>query len=98
MYENISRLERFLGLGDVSLKFPRLNLLVWVYGLAVLVGCFAVVFVTMIYAGMNNYTTLVTTNNWGEHYVELLLLLSGMVCFVYGSKKVIKIGVEKRNV
>lgn len=71
-------------------------MLVWVYGLAVLVGCFATVLVTMIWAGMNDYSALVVTNNYGEHYLEIGMLFSGMVCFVVGSKKVLKIEVDRR--
>jgi len=70
--------------------------MVWVYGLAVLMGCFATVLVTMVWSGLNDYSVLVVTNNWGEHWIEMCLLVSGMFCFIVGSKKVLKIEVDKK--
>jgi len=60
----------------------------YVYGLSVVITCTIILIVLFIYSMFNDYTIWATTNDFGEHYLEMVLFISGLICFIYSHNKV----------
>lgn len=51
------------------------------------IGTLLALIVTYIFAGFNDYKVTIHTNNYGEHYIEILMFIIGIVGLAYSAWK-----------